>query len=252
MRRRHADRRAADPTGRIDMRIAAEMRTDTGVTTFKGSGLKVAGTTANFDGRLDDKGWRVSGSTGTTTVAALRKFAAPWFQLPADVTGDGKAAVDGVASDVGSGMQIDATLKLDGVDLTNEASTIVTDKLTATARLRARLNDADTGLQIEVAGKQGQVLVNPVLLDFGKNPLALDVRGILKGDVFAVDSLRLTQTDLIELTGSGSVNLAGEVPVVDGDFKLAKFEFPAAYSSYMQITLATTSVLSDLENHAVV
>ena len=80
----------------------------------------------------------------------------------------------------------------------------------------------------------------------GKNPLALDVRGNLKGDVFKVDSLRLTQADLIELTGAGSVNLAGDLPVVDGDFRLAKFEFPAAYGSYMQITLATTSVLSDL------
>ncbi len=90
------------------------------------------------------------------------------------------------------------------------------------------------------------MLVNPVLLDFGKNPLALEVRGNLKGDALKVDSLRLTQTDLIELTGIGHVNLAGEVPVVDGDFRLARFEFPAAYSSYMQITLATTSVLSDL------
>ncbi len=38
------------------------------------------------------------------------------------------------SSDTGSGTVVDATLKLDGVDLTNEASTIVTDKLTATAR----------------------------------------------------------------------------------------------------------------------
>jgi hypothetical protein len=235
------------PTGAIDMQMAAEMRTDSGITTFSGRGLKVAGTTATFDGRLDDKGWRVNGATGTTTVEALRKFAAPWFQLPADITGDGKAAVEGVASDTGAGLHLDATLKLDGVDLTNEASTIVTDKLVATARLRARLNDADTGLRIEVSGKQGQVLLNPVLLDFGKNPLGLDVRGTMKGDAFTVDSLRFTQADLIELTGSGRVNLAGEVPAIDGDFKLAHLQFPAAYGSYMQITLATTSVLSDLK-----
>jgi hypothetical protein len=234
------------PAGRIDMRVAAEMRTDTGVTSFKGSGLKVAGTSASLDGRLDDKGWQVKGITGTTTVSALRKFAAPWFQLPTDVTGDGKAAVEGVLSDAGAGTQVDATLKLDGVDLTNEASTIVTDKLTATARMRARLTDADTALQIDIAGLQGQMLVNPVLLDFGKNPLALEVRGNLKGDALKVDSLRLTQTGLIDLTGKGEVNLAGDVPVVDGDFLLTNFEFPAAYSSYMQITLATTSVLSDL------
>jgi hypothetical protein len=234
------------PAGRIDMRVAAEMRTDTGVTSFTGNGLKIAGTTASLDGRLDAKGWQVKGRTATTTVAALRKFAAPWFQLPADVTGDGKASIEGVASDTGAGTLLDATLNLDGVDLTNEASTIVTDKLIAQARLRARLRDADTALQIEVTGKQGQVLVNPVLLDFGKNPLALDVRGNLKGDVFKVDSLRLAQADLIELTGAGSVNLAADLPVVDGDFRLTKFEFPAAYGSYMQITLATTSVLSDL------
>ena len=107
---------------------------------------------------------------------------------------------------------MDATLKLDGVDLTNEASTIVTDKLTATARMRARLTDADTALQIDIAGKQGQVLVNPVLLDFGKNPLALEVRGNLKGDVLKVDSLRLTQTDLIELTGNGQRESCGRYP----------------------------------------
>jgi hypothetical protein len=33
---------------------------------------------------------------------------------------------------------------------------------------------------------------------------------------------------------------------VSGDFQLAKLQFPAAYTSFMQITLATTSVLSDL------
>jgi hypothetical protein len=236
------------PTGALDMKVAAEMRTDTGITTFSGSDLKVAGTTAKFDGRLDDKGWQVKGITGTTSVTALRKFAAPWFQLPADITGDGKAAVEGGASDTGNGTMLDATLKLDGVSLSNEASTIVTDQLTATARVRARLNENDTGLQIDVSGKRGQVLVNPVLLDVGKNALALDLRGTLKGDLLTVDSLRFTQADLIELTGSGLVNLAAEAPLVDGDFRLAKLEFPAAYSSYMQITLATTSVLSDLRS----
>ena len=236
------------PTGSIDMRVAAELRTDTGVTTFSGTDLKIAGTTAKFAGQLDDQGWRVQGSTGNTTVSALRKFASPWFALPADITGDGKAAIEGGASDSGKGTVVDATLKLDGVDLTNEASTIVTDKLSATARLRARLNDSATALEVEIAGIQGQVLVNPVLLDFGKNPLALNATGSLKGDRLGVESLRLTQKDLIDLTGSGSVNLAGEVPVIDGDFKLARFEFPAAYASYLQITLATTSILSDLRS----
>ena len=235
------------PTGSIDAAMTAVMNTATGVTTFGGQGLRLAGTTATFDGRLDEKGWQVKGRTGTTTVEALRKFAAPWFELPKDITGDGKVLVEGSAADSGGGTMIDATLNLDAVTLTNEASTIVTDNLAAVLRLRAQYKDADTTLELNLTGKQGQVLVNPVLLDFGQNPLALESSGTLRGDVLAIESLRLTQKDLIEVTGAGSVNLAGETPSVSGNFQLAKFQFPAAYTSYMQITLATTSVLSDLK-----
>ncbi|HEU4778937.1 MAG TPA: hypothetical protein VFS58_03565, partial [Steroidobacteraceae bacterium] len=235
------------PTGSFDVAMTVGMRTDTGITTFGGRGLKVAGTTATFDGRVDDKGWQVKGGTGTTTVEALRKFAAPWFELPADITGDGKVAIEGAAADSGSGTVVDATMNLDATTLTNEASTIVTDNLAAMIRLRARLNAADTAFELEVTGKQGQILVNPVLLDLGKNPLVLESRANLKGDLLAIESLRLTQKDLIELTGTGSVNLATEVPGITGNFQLAKFQFPAAYTSYMQITLATTSVLSNLD-----
>lgn len=234
------------PTGAFDVAMTAQMRTDTGVTTFAGSGLKLAGTTATFDGRLDQKGWEVKGRTGTTTIEALRKFATPWFALPADITGDGKVTLEGAAADSGSGTVIDATMNIEAVTLTNEASTIVTDNLTASARLRARINDAGSALELHASGTQGQVLINPVLLDFGKNPLALESRANLTGELLAIESLGLTQKDLIDVTGTGSVNLAGEVPSVSGNFQLAKFQFPAAYTSYMQITLATTSVLSDL------
>ena len=226
------------------------MRTDTGVTTFGGSGLKVAGTTATFDGRLDEKGWQVKGRTGTTTVAALRKFAAPWFELPKDITGDGKVAVEGGASRYrrwhAAGRHAETRWRRPHQRGQHHRHRQARRRPRGCAR---DLDDADTALELDIAGKQGQVLVDPVLLDFGKNPLALEVaRQPAKVMCSTIESLRLTQTDLIELTGTGSVNLAGETPLVSGDFKLAKFEFPAAYTSYMQITLATTSVLSDLQD----
>ncbi|HUQ11844.1 MAG TPA: hypothetical protein VM146_16135 [Steroidobacteraceae bacterium] len=235
------------PTGNVNMNVAAEYDTKSGITRFSGSGLDVAGTTAKFDGQLDEKGWRVQGATGTATIAALRKFAAPWFQLPADITGDGKAVVEGGASDEGRGTLVDATLKLDDVELTNEASTIVTVGMAATARLRARLNDADTALTLDVSGSKGQVLVNPVLLDFGVNPLSLSGQAVLKGDTMTIAGLHLLQKNLVDLTGTGSVNLGGEIPVVSGDFKLNNLEFPAAYSSYMAITLASVSLLANAD-----
>src|SRR5262245_58417921 len=47
------------PTGTIATGVQAELRTDTGITTFSGSGLKLAGTSASFEGAVDAKGWRV-------------------------------------------------------------------------------------------------------------------------------------------------------------------------------------------------
>ena len=198
----------------------------------------MAGTTATFDGRLDEKGWQVKGRTGTTTVAALRKFAAPWFEVPADITVDGKAAIEGSAADTGAGTLVDATMNLDAVTLTNEASTIVTDNLAAVARLRARLNEADTALELDVTGNQGQVLVNPVLLDFGENPLTLAIARDAAGDA-ADDRLAAAQAEGSHRRhGRRQRESRGRDSARQRDFQLAKLEFPAAYTSYMQITLA--------------
>jgi hypothetical protein len=230
------------PTGSLDMQVLAELRSDTGVTTFSGKGLKIAGTTASFDGRLDERGWRVRGATGAAKVSALRKFIAPWFALPADITGDGQVSIEGELSDAGKGIVADVSAALEGVDLTNEASTIVTDKLVATARLRAEPKGADTQLVVEVQGKSGQLLAQLIYFDFGANPLAFDMRGALGKEVLTIDSLHLKQSSLLDMSGSGRLNLAGETPSLSGEFRLAQVEFPAAFSAYVANFLATSMI----------
>jgi hypothetical protein len=232
------------PTGSPDMNVTALMRSDTGVSTFTGKDLQIAGTTASIEGRLEPKGWQVKAATGEASVSALRKLAAPWFELPKDITGDGKVALEGTLADTGTGLSADLTAKLTAVDLTNEASTVVTDKLAAMARFKAEPRGNTTQVELNLKGTAGQALAGPVLLDFGANPLDLAVSGSLLGDNFALASLRMTQKDLLEMSGNGAVNLAGEIPSLTGDFKLAKVQFPAAFSSYVAITLAA-SVLGD-------
>lgn len=232
------------PTGALDMQVNALLRSDSGVTTFAGKGVKFAGTTASFDGRMDPKGWQVKAATGKAKVSELRKFVAPWFELPKDITGDGDMKLDAALADAGAGLSADVTAMLEDVGLTNEASTIVTDKLAATARLRAEPQGKDTKLALEVKGRGGQVLVNPVFLDFGANPLELQAQGLLSGRQISIDSLRFRQAKLIDVSGSGKLNLAGDTPLFSGEFKLHKVEFPAAFTSYMQITVAT-SVIGD-------
>jgi hypothetical protein len=232
------------PTGSLDMNVTALLRSDTGVTTFTGKDLAIAGTTASLEGRLDPKGWQVKAATGEATVSALRQLAAPWFELPKDITGDGKVALEGTLADAGAGLRADLTARLSAVDLTNEASTVVTDKLAAVARLKAEPRGKTTVVELNLKGTAGQALAGPVLLDFGANTMDLAVSGTLLGDDFTLASLRMMQKDLLEMSGSGRVNLAGEVPSLTGDFKLTQVQFPAAFSSYVAITLAA-SVLGD-------
>lgn len=239
-------RASGGPLGALDMKMSAEMRTDTGVTTFGGTGIEMAGTALSLDGRLDAAGWQVNARTGVTSVAALRKFAAPWFALPADLTVDGKVSIDGRLSEANGVVIADLHAKLEGVELSNEASTLVAEKLAAEISVRARLLDAETQLEVNLQGSGGQALLGPVLLDLGVNPLNLAMRGALRAQSLNVASLRFQQRDLIDLAGAGSVNLAGDTPLISGDFKLTNLQFPAAYVSYAQITMAT-SVLGDLK-----
>jgi hypothetical protein len=239
------------PTGAVDMSLAASYDMPTETAEVAGEGFRVAGTTAKFRAVSRPTGWQVNGETGIATIAALRSFARPWFELPADITGDGQASIKGGASDSGKGTNVDATLSLRDVSLTNEASTIVTDQMSASARLRATLTEAATSLRMRIEGRKGQVLVGPVLLDFAKNPLDLDSAGTLRDQRLAVSELLLSQKDLIRLTGAGNVNLTGETPLVSGDFELERLEFPAAYTSYMQITVAA-SLLGDLRSSGTV
>lgn len=228
------------PTGAVRMVVAASYDTAKSLAKFSGRGLKVAGATAAFDGWSNDAGWRVKFDTDTTRVAALREFAKPWLQLPADITGDGKADLHGTAASAGKGMRLSGRVNLAELDLTNDASTIVTDKLAASMDVDVNIGGKDTTLQAQVQGRKGQMLVGPVLLDFARNPLDLKAQAALRGDVLTVQSLSLQQKDLLDLAGSASVNLAGDLPRVDADLRIARLEFPAAYSSYLQITLAST------------
>lgn len=230
------------PTGAVDMQVKAEMRSDTGVTTFSGKGLAVAGGQVSLDGSLDERGYQVKATSGALKLSALRKFLTPWLALPADVTGDGDVRLEGTLADRGAGLVADLAARLDAVDLTNEASTIVTDKMAANARLRMEPRGNDSYLVVEMRGRSGQVLVNPVYFDFGANPLEMELRGLLAGDLLTVDSLHLKQAKLLDMSGRGRVNLAGEIPSLSGDFKLNHVEFPAAFASYVAIPLATSLI----------
>jgi hypothetical protein len=156
--------------------------------------------------------------------------------------------VDVDAADLGKGMGADIAAGLTGADFTNEESTIVGEKVDASVKLHATPRAKNTAVEIAVTGTKGQALLGPVFLDLGVNPLDANLSGTLAGDVLDVDALAMKQKDVLTLAGKGSVNLGGDVPLVSGDFDLSSFQFPAGYTSFVQITLAA-SMLGNLDTH---
>ena len=222
------------------------MNTDTGVSTFGGKGFKIAGTTATFDGQLDAQGWSAQARTGTTTIPALRKFAEPWFKLPADFTVEGKATIDATVADRGQGVVADVTAKVADAQFTNEAGDIVGEKLEFLAQARVAPRAQDMGLDLAITGTAGQAFLSVVFFDFGKNPLTLRTHGALVKSVLRFDSLQLAQQHLADISGSGTLDLAPDVPAFSGDLTVTKLEFPSAYATYMANVLAS-SLLGDLK-----
>jgi hypothetical protein len=230
------------PTGALDMQLRAELRSDTGATTFGAKGVKIAGTTASFDGHLDERGWQVRGATAAARFSDLRRFAMPWFALPADITGDGQVRLEGTLADAGAGLVADVSASFEGIDLTNEASTIVTDKVAGAVRVRMEPRGKESRLDLEVRGRGGELLFTPLYYNLGANPLELEMSAKLAAELLTIDSLHLRQDKLLDMTGTGRLNLAGETPALSGDFKLARVEFPAAFAAYAANFLATSMI----------
>src|SRR6185295_7116126 len=104
---------------------------------------------------------------------------------------------------------------------------------------------------LDITGTAGQAFLSVVFFDFGKNPLSLRTHGAMTGSVLNFDSLQLAQADLANISGSGKLDLAPDVPAFSGDLTIAKLEFPSAYATYMANVLAS-SLLGDLKTSGTV
>ena len=116
--------------------------------------------------------------------------------------------------------------------------------MAATVRLRAGLRGADTLLDVELQGTGGQVLVNPCCSTSAESAGAHLARQARRKDADARTSIRFARRTHSRPRGQGRVDLAGDFPALHGDFSLRRVHFPAAFTSYAQILLAT-SVLGD-------
>lgn len=134
-------------------------------------------------------------------------------------------------------------LKLDAqardLDFTNEAGTVVAEKVAA--QLGATVwQDKALELEGELACTSGQTLAGPVLLDFAANPLQLKTKGRMADGLLELSRLDVAQKNLLTARGAAQLHPGSAPFVKHAQLKVSSVQFPAAYTSFLQIALAAT------------
>jgi hypothetical protein len=206
--------------------------------------VPLAGGTAQFTGVLEPAGWSLETRAAGIDLEQAMQAARPWASLPAGYKVSGHADAQISMTD-----RSQLTLRVEAqsadLSLTNGPGTIVAQQVAASISGTLRRETGTTTVETVLHGSGGQALAGPVLLDFGANPLTLtaSLQRAGTGPV-VVSSLDLEQRDLIRASAMG-VLLAGARPdLASAHVEIKSLRFPAAYTSYLQLALATTELAS--------
>lgn len=228
------------PTKNITLKVSGEYDTERRALIARGSELPLAGGQAQFSGEFDAKGWAVEGRAETLDITQVRTLVLPWFKAPESLQFTGHVQVAGQASNRGEGLLMAADVTTSDFNLRNEAGTVIAENVVGTVRATTTRTAAGLDVQARVEGTHGQALAGPVLLDLNANALAVEARGQLNGETLNFSDITLTQKNLSQARGQARVQLGDAPRVVLAHVDLANLQFPAAYTSYLQIALAST------------
>jgi hypothetical protein len=223
----------------IPVDAAISLRSDTGRLVAKGTGPDIAGATLHF--AIDGTAARLGATADFTALdlAAAAKLLAPYATLPADLAVSGKGELHVRLDKVGEALNTEVTARISAAGFQNADYTWIGEKLALTTRAGAELSRKPYRFNLKVFDTKGQALAGPVLLDFDKNPLVLDIAGTTDGTSLQITALRSQQQDLADVRGTANLTLA-PLGVSQADITASNIRFPAAYSSYLQLLLATT------------
>ncbi len=232
------------PTKSFSLKVSGDYDTERRAVTARGSELAVAGGQAQLSGELDAKGWALEARADMLDVTQVRTLVLPWFKAPENLQFTGHVQFAGQASNRGDGLLMAADVTTSDFNLSNDTGTVIAENVTAALHTTTTRTAAGLDLQARLEGTRGQALAGPVLLDLNSNALALEARGQLNGQTLNFSDITLTQKNLSQARGQARVQLDDAPRVVLAHVDLANLQFPAAYTSYLQIALASMGQLT--------
>lgn len=243
--------------GALDLRAGGELRTDSGKGRVDVAPFALAGGKLGLAAQFDRRAWTLQGRGEGCAIPAVRTLAAQWYELPKEITLDGRLAASFRASGRtaggsrgGSALSLRADARLTDVNLSNAEGTVVAENVDAAIGLTATLARPSMRrpvFELRIDSAKGQALAGPVLLDFQANPLVLVARGVLEGAAgrdpartFVIEDARLAQEGLARAQATARVALGEEPALRQARVTIEELRFPAAYTSFLQIALAAT------------
>ncbi len=225
----------------LRMRGAVAWRSDNGTLTANGTGPDISGSRVRFAVATQADTTRAQLDLPAAPLSELASLLKPWVALPGDLQFSGSGNLSATVERTAGATSAAVALAVLKGAMQNADSTWIAEKIEANVQARVDLSHPERALGIELHAQatHGQMLGGPVLLDFDHNPLDLSAAGTWDSGRLQVTRLQSTQRDLLTATGTADVAFA-PLRVRSAQIDASQITFPAAYTSYLQLLLATT------------
>jgi hypothetical protein len=218
----------------------AGFRSDSGAYEASGGGMQIAGAPLQFALTGSAAGMQAEFSLRGIALSEVKELLiAQQLPLPADLTVTGQGNLEGRLVQQGESSTATVSLVLGDAGFQNADFTAIGEKLALTVQATADLARSPIPFDMQIEGSKGQALAGPVLLDFNQNPLQLKLAGTYAPDAVLITALHSQQRNLATVNGSAQLALA-PFAVKGASLQATEIRFPAAYTTYLQLLLATT------------
>ena len=208
--------------------------------------IRLAEGAGTLQASLTDQGWTVAASLRKVPVRTLLHLAKEFVSAPQLSADAGSTTLELNASGAGAVVQ---TLRFDGaltnLSVHNDSGSVATEKLAFAASGALNRAGSTWRFTLDARSREGQLYSEPVFVDFGAQPLALNVRGHVDDEMRAtIEHFSVDQSDVVRARGRAVVHVHEQQPVRSLDLDLQSLQFPGMYERYLQPFLLDTNFKS--------
>jgi hypothetical protein len=210
--------------------------------------LSLAGGRVRLEGHWAAPTWTLAVHARDLDLQAVQKLASPWLALPEGFSLSGHGALQATLHGGRQVRDIDASISLEALTVSNAEGTLATDGLALTLEAALQTGPDGWSIQAGIRSAVGQAYVDPIFVDLGAHALRADLAGRWSPEdsVLYIERLRFDQAGIARGRAAGEIAPAATAPLRRLSLELEDLALPGAYTVLMQPFLLDTD-FRDLE-----